>query len=322
MVLILILRAHIGQTIPVERITSLHLTWFTHFAPEDLALPYSTMFNTSSYGANRDEILAIYPPGQPTALDDKAIRPWHVTFFEWLGGKPWFVDADNADLERFLTARLPSDDTHDMRHARTLVLRHFRLGGRLTPARLCQIGVADVAKHASQLAKARARFAPFQTPKRFGARHVQAKSYQAAQLARSLVAIKLPMLNRSQRRLRVAICVSGQLRGYELALASWRKTLLAGIEPVFFIHSWEAIGRSTAELFRSALPFAGAHFPKAYRMQVGLIGYDAAQARYPTLFNRLKNEAIADSSALAALYGSEHVLLENEHGPKFAGFSN
>ncbi|MGR3527359.1 MAG: hypothetical protein ACU0CT_15305 [Paracoccaceae bacterium] len=320
--LILILRTHIGQTIPLERITCLHLTWFTHFAPEDLALPYSTMFNTSSYRANRDEILAAYPPGQPTALEDKAIRPWHVTFFEWLGGKPWFLDTDNAELERFLAARLPSDDMHDMRHARTLVLRHFRPDGRLTPARLGQFGVADVTKHATQLATSRASLARFQTPKRFGARHIQARSYQAVQLARSVVATKLPALNRRQRRLRVAICVSGQLRGYEMALASWRKTLLTAIEPTFFIHSWEAIGRSSAEPFRFVLPFAGTHFPEAYRMQVGLIGYDAAQARYPTLFNHLKGNAIADSSALAALYGSEYVVLENEHGPKFAGFSN
>ena len=91
---------------------------------------------------------------------------------------------------------------------------------------------------------------------------------------------------------------------------------------MFFIHSWKAIGRSTAEPFRFALPFAGTHFPEAYRMQVGLIGYDAAQARYPTLFNRLKGGAMTEGSALAALYSSEHVVLEDDNSPDFAGLTN
>lgn len=320
--ILLILRAHIGQAIPAERITSLHLSCFKDFAVEDLALPYSTMFNTISYGANREEILAAYPPGQPATVDDMAIRPWHITFFDWLAGKPWFVDAENAALEGFLAARLPSADPQDMRHARALVLRHFRPDSVLTPDKLAQMGLGDVAKHAARLASARARFTPVEAPRRFGARHVQARPYQAVQLAKSLVAARLPALHIRKRRLRVAICVSGQLRGYELALASWRRTLLSGTDPVFFLHSWKAIGRSTAEPFRSVLPFAGTCFPEAYRMQVGLIGYDAAQARYPTLFSCLKGEALAEASTLAALYGSEHVVLENEQAPEFAGFSN
>lgn len=319
---LLILRAHIGQALPAGRITSLHLSCFKDFTPEDLALPYSTMFNATSYGANRDEILAAFPSGQPATVDDMAIRPWHITFFEWLAGKPWFIDADNADLERFLATRLPSADPQDLRHARTLVLRHWRPQGALTPDRLARMGLCDVTEQAARLASARARFTPLGPPRRFGARHVQARPYQAVQLARSLVAAKVPALNLRQRRLRVAVCVSGQLRGYELALASWRKTLLSGIDPVFFLHSWQAIGRSTAEPFRAVLPFAGTHFPNAYRMQVNLIGYEAAQARYPTLFDRLKGEAMAEAGTLAALYGGGHIVLENDQAPEFAGFSN
>ncbi|MFA9370033.1 hypothetical protein V3G68_25695, partial [Escherichia coli] len=66
---------------------------------------------------------------------------------------------------------------------------------------------------------------------------------------------KLPLPSlRGQRKLRVAICVSGQLRGYTNALRSWRSNLLRGVDYDLFVDSWERIGRSGAEPFRSVLP--------------------------------------------------------------------
>lgn len=320
--LLLVLRAYVGDAIPKDHITQLHLAWFERSTPSDLSLPYSVMFNTRNYEANRDEILAAHPPGRPETLENGALRTWHLTFFEWLAGRSWFRDADNADLERFLVQRLPSDDPEVVGHARSLVLRHFQPSGRLTSASLDRLGLGGLIKQAAHLAELRAERGAARTPSRFGARHLQARPYQAMQLVWSLATVKAPWLNRRQRNLRIAVCVSGQLRGYRRALQSWRRTLFAAADPTFFVHSWQDVGRSDAQPFRSILPFEGTHFATAYREQIGLIGYEAAKSRYPTLFDRLQGEQKADRDAVASVYGTGLVVLEDDRGPDFAQFSN
>lgn len=319
-VFLLAVRRFLGDVIAGEQLKELHLERFAQFTPQDLAIPYSVMFNADAFGVNRDEILAKYPAGDPAVLEDPALTPQHLLFLEWLAGRDYFTAPDNADLAAYLAARLPGD-ADAMAAARMLIVRHLRPDGRLSPDRLREFGLGDIDDLARQTAATRQGL-PRGRAIRAGAAWLGQRPYQAVQSAWNRATHGLPLLNRAQRRVRVAICLSGQLRGYRTVLADWRRSLLANVDAEFFIHSWRGIGRSDAQPFRYVLPFAGTRFPEAYRQIAVAEGFPAMRARYPALFRALGEGAQADEETLRELYGTPHVVLEDDAADRFAGFSN
>jgi len=316
-VFLLTVRAFAAPWVSPKEITRRHLDWFERFEPEDLALPYSIMFNEKHFGKNRDDLRARYQDLPDRIAGARTLRPYHVLFLEWLLGRSAFTDPANRNLAEYLALHLPGPD---IAAARMLALRHYRPAGAMTPERLKALGlgdIADLAKTASDTRAARpdARLA------RAGAARLHMKGYQALQAGKALARRSLPAL-RGRPRLRVAVCVSGQLRGYETALASWRASLLQDVEVTFFVHSWQNIGMADAQPFRYVLPFSGQHFTHAYRELAVAEGYEAMRARYPALFGKLATSARADPEQLRALYGTDHVILDDETSAEFAGFSN
>ena len=124
------------------------------------------------------------------------------------------------------------------------------------------------------------------------------------------------------RRPRVAICVSGQLRGYGAALASWRKHLLPGVDADFYVHAWKQIGRAGSEPHRRFLPFAGDEFTKAYREQCMRMEYPEFVRHYPSLFTSLATSGNATEAQLQHAYSTDKVVLEDDTAGEFAGWSN
>jgi hypothetical protein len=124
------------------------------------------------------------------------------------------------------------------------------------------------------------------------------------------------------RRPRIAICVSGQLRGYLPALASWRKHLLPGLDATFYLHTWKQTGRSGTEPYRRFLPFEGKHFLQCYREQCLKMGHGNFVRRYPHLFKELSESSEITEPYLAALYETNQVVVEDETSPEFTGWSN
>jgi hypothetical protein len=319
---LLTVRAFAAPWVSQKEIIKRHLEWFERFEPEDLALPYSTMFNERHFGKNRDDLLAHYQGLPDRIADTKTLRPYHVLFLEWLSGRSFFTDPDNQDLESFLALHLPGTGT-DIAAARMLVVRHYRRTGVMTPERLEDLGLNDIADLAGGASDTRATLPDARpAPARAGARRLHTKGYQAVQAGKSLARRSFQTRPTARRRLRVAVCVSGQLRGYEKALASWRASLLQDVDATFFVHSWQNIGMSDAQPFRYVLPFSGQHFVQAYKELAVAEGYQAMRARYPVLFGRLATSARADPEKLKALYGTEHVVLDDEASADFAGFSN
>ncbi|MEM6390292.1 MAG: hypothetical protein AAF825_10680 [Pseudomonadota bacterium] len=296
-------RALAGDWLDQDKLSRLHLELFEQFTPEDTALPYSVMFNPDLFGQNRDELLGAYwPKGDTSKLHQ--LPPDRVLFFSWLACRDAFDDPQT--LSTYLDRFLP-DETHAPA-ARALVLRS---GAGLDPAQLKAWGLGALAP----LVPAPQRRL---SPNRTGASLIDKKPYQALQAGLHRYAPALA----GRRKLRVAICLSGQLRGYEAACETWRAGFLRSIDPVFFIHSWEGIGRSDAQPFRYVLPFEGARFCEAYREVALSLGYEAMQARHPSLYAALGAGNSADAEALKALYKTPHVVLEDDKGPKFDGFTN
>jgi hypothetical protein len=112
------------------------------------------------------------------------------------------------------------------------------------------------------------------------------------------------------------------MRGFRRALASWQNSLLIGIEPTFFVHTWEAIGRSGADPFRKALPFEGEDFQAVYRNACAALGFDEVREAYPSLFEALGASATVNEVELRSAYGTDCVVVENDQAGDPAIYSN
>ena len=301
------------RTLKQDRISALHLSWFTRFRNSDLDLPYSVLFNADIFGRNRDDLIAHYM-AQGHLSTTANLSAQHILLLAWLShdnplsGPVTLPDVINAT------------DRHDdvqMAALRSLVMR-FDNGTLCTDTMLmARLGLEPFTARPPASASAgtsagnRARLA-----------HLNSRPRMAVALAINRAHITAPFLMPSQRKPKIALCLSGQLRGYKTALQSWQARLFQTIEPHVFIHSWSNIGRSEAQPFRSVLPFAGAAFTKAYQEVGATVRFEDLKTRYPTLFAKLADGASATTAQLQTIYRTDHVVLEDDTAEKFAALTN
>jgi hypothetical protein len=132
---------------------------------------------------------------------------------------------------------------------------------------------------------------------------------------------------KSSNKLRIAICVSGQLRGFNKAFATWENTLLANTEYDIFVHTWRKIGRKLPNQVVAERTFKG-EFLKAYRECFAGFGATTAAHNkhlanyYPFLFDYFSNSTCVTEGELAELYGTDHIVIEDEEEERFRSFGN
>lgn len=296
----LVTRAVAGDWLDQVALTKRHLAQFTQFKMTDIALLYSVMFNPDLFGQNRDEILAHLWPGGAAPL---GLSPDQLLFLSWLSGKEAFSARDLGKFRAYTNKKWPIDQQPA---CRALALRYGDAGtlGQLMPG--------------GKLSAFQKQTPPVKLPPH----EMGGRPYQAVQVARQTLSVHAPFLSRSDRKRRVAICVSGQLRGYTHALESWRHVLLGQVEATFFVQSWQKIGRADAQPFRQVLPFAGSHFPKAYREIAVSAGIDKMRADYPKIFAALEHGSIATEDQIRAAYDTPHVVLDDETQAPFNNYTN
>jgi hypothetical protein len=305
-------------------ISALHRRWLAQFTLEDLKLPYNLLFGRGHQELNRDDLAALFRE-QPVS-DTTSFPLAHLLVFQWVLGYSLFPSA--VALRRLIDARLDAGklDADSRAEARSLLLRQFALESPTPPVSLEKLGfepsIQGVIERATALAQVRHAASAGRTATPLGDRLFEQRSWQALQSARSLLAAKAPAVFRSRRRLKVAVCISGQLRGYEAAFASWQDTVLAQIDYRLFVHSWCSIGRSGAEPFRHYLPFEGAEFQRKYRELANQVPFEDFRARYPALFRTLAESGRTDERSLAEFYRTPHVRLDDETGEPFRSLSN
>jgi hypothetical protein len=298
---LLVVRSHLGRWMPQRRLTTLHLKAFQRFEAADLMLPYSAMFHPRAFGRNRQDLAhALRRHGAAFTRD---LAPHHMTLLAWSAGGKLPPPAGLAGTEEA-----------DRRSARSLLLAGCSGGEALSP---------EGSRLAEELAASRAALSTACTGGgRLAAWRVGTRAVQAAEVARSMVAASAPFVRRSDRRIKVAICVSGQLRGHARALPTWRANLFAQVEAHFFVHSWARIGRGPAQPWRAVLPFAGTVFPGVYRRLATQEGLPAFEARYPSLYRALEGGGRITADELRRSYGTPHAVVEDEDDPRFNGWSN
>lgn len=306
-----------GQQATISR---LHREHFVRFRQDDLKLPYSVLFDRPAFGANVAD-LAGWLDEHRFAVRDGSVPLGHVLLLVWL--LPDAFTAEPADWwSACIAARLgrgPLDDD-DARSARSLAVRFGSAGDRQLVKR---IGAGDAfAAAVEKTALTRGELLSGSPNATSAAGRLDQRPRQAIASARSLVGRRIPFIVRAKRKPKVALCVSGQLRGFRQSLASWQRTLLPGIDGTFFIHSWQRIGRAQPVPNRSILPFDGERFSAEYRAIAIELGLEAMTERYPALFTELAESGVVDEASLSDLYRTPHVRLENDEEPRFAAWPN
>jgi hypothetical protein len=154
-----------------------------------------------------------------------------------------------------------------------------------------------------------------------GAALVERRWWQGVQFVKGKIAAKLPV-RFAQRRPRVAICISGQLRGYRQAWSTWQRNLLDGIDATIFVHTWSRVGSSDPSPLRASLPFKGMAFREAWRRIGTRESLSRMRERYPSIFCALRNGSMVSREQLAALYGTSLVHVDDDSLDPFRLWSN
>lgn len=126
----------------------------------------------------------------------------------------------------------------------------------------------------------------------------------------------------TKHRLKIAFCISGQLRGWEQAFRSWQKLGLSEHDVTFIVHTWKDTGGGVPipPKDERALPPS---FQKEFRKVWNKIGQKEMFSRYPSFFSLWsQNGTDVEESNLMRVYGSEYVFIDDDSVEPFQNLSN
>jgi tetratricopeptide (TPR) repeat protein len=130
-----------------------------------------------------------------------------------------------------------------------------------------------------------------------------------------------PAIVRRQGKLRVAMCVSGQLRGYEAARPSWDTLDFGEAELSYFVSTWREIGQNWD---RAWTPYRD--FPLIFNAIKGPRGMELVKSRYPQLgsamVEALRVGEAAKPEYLRELYGTDQIEIEDDRKGIFVNQPN
>ena len=322
LVIVLLLREPLESWRDQTEISRWHIETLPHLDRHELTLPYNSIFDPVSFRRNVADLKSVVEGTSPAELA-RRFPAWQLLLFHWIIGSGAYEQALPALLAELRSAHPEGPSAPDDRAAiHSLALRWASLGhgpaGRaaLTDAlgeELAALAGPWAALHSSDGRTADARKAKAR---------LTSRPRQAAHFLAGQVVHRAPFLKLGRRRPRIAVCISGQLRGYRRALPTWQAGLLRNADCQFVVHSWEKVGRSGAEPYRAYLPFAGKSFCDAWRVHARRAGMATMLERYPHLFAALREGGEVRAEDLCDFYGTEHVVLEDDGAPKFEGWSN
>lgn len=129
-------------------------------------------------------------------------------------------------------------------------------------------------------------------------------------------------LDLRQEKLKVAICVSGQLRGYKAAFESWKAHLLPNIDATLFFHVWEDVGRKEPTPEHLERVYSGSFLDAVRSVSVDM-GWQRFIAEYRPLVKFSEGDKVSRDH-LAEFYGcpKKNVVVEDDSWEQFRGFVN
>ena len=321
--LLLVLRSLLPRGGPSQaEISRLHLARFTRFTSADLALPYSVWSRAAYFGANRDDLLRRYPTPWAALAPEAGLSLRQLLLLDQIGLGPLFPAGAEDTLADTVVPRLAqvAGNPDEVRAARALVMRYLRAADGAAADRLRATGLAPA------LLETAARWSRHDRQAvvvpRARAPRLDGLVRRAVASGRNALVLATPALARPGRKPRIALCVSGQLRGYERAFETWKRALLPFGEFDIYVHTWARVGRAIPQSGRKALPFEGTAFREAWWRLSQQEGRLALQARQPHLMAALEVGNTVDAARVRAVYGAVEAVVEDERDPRFNGFTN
>lgn len=123
-------------------------------------------------------------------------------------------------------------------------------------------------------------------------------------------------------RLRIGVCVSGQLRGFRQAHRSWHHLGWDGHDVTMAVHTWRNIGRrfpdNAAQLDRA---FIGS-FRDALIKVSAVAGYSEILRRYPRLFDVFRQRNDVQAEDLRDVYGTDLLQIDDDDLAPFSRMQN
>jgi hypothetical protein len=128
-------------------------------------------------------------------------------------------------------------------------------------------------------------------------------------------------VSKKRRNPRIAICISGQLRGFNVAYKSWEKIGLSSETCDIYIHSWCSIGRKKPTKTHSerVLP---RDFSRIYKdLCIGYSDEDLEQL-LPNLFSLFMDIDFISEAALTEFYNAKVTVLDDDSKLPFSQMTN
>jgi Sulfotransferase family len=126
-----------------------------------------------------------------------------------------------------------------------------------------------------------------------------------------------------KRKLKVALCVSGQLRGYESSFPTWKDSaLFKDADVSVFVSSWHQVGRKFPIPPHADRTFSGS-FLNTYRETWARIGArEGISQKYPAFTALLEDSAQVRREDLIDVFQTESIELINDADDQFIDFTN
>ena len=126
------------------------------------------------------------------------------------------------------------------------------------------------------------------------------------------------------QKLNIAVCVSGQLRGYKGNLDSLVNALgLAQHNYRVFVHTWSNIGRRFPIPVHASRTFSGEFLKTYYECFVNKPNFqEYIKRQYPVFNNLLINSSLANFDVLKKEYRTSDIVIDNEDDEPFSSFNN
>lgn len=152
------------------------------------------------------------------------------------------------------------------------------------------------------------------------------KAVRGANISRLLIGRNVALGRKKsnlQRRPKLALCISGQLRNFRRCFAQWRNSpLFEAAEITVFVSTWSRIGQKFPIPAHADRTFNG-NFLNAYIERWHSIGGQTALLRdYPNFSRLLENNEQVSIEDISAVYTTNAVEVFNEDDPQFEGFNN
>jgi hypothetical protein len=146
----------------------------------------------------------------------------------------------------------------------------------------------------------------------FGARLFSA----VAGLAKSQSQTGPGLLTSRNRRLKIALCVSGQLRGFRQAVRSWGLLGTQDHDVDTYVHTWKVIGRRFPDAGQAHRVFAG-NFLTVYKKVYFQLSRTGIQTLYPHFSRLFAGHEEVELDDLRTTYKTENIVIEDDRSPEF-----